>query len=193
LQELKHVLGQLNKQDNNNQPGKSSFFLNFISQVLPDWKAHLIFWPLAILGTAIDLWSKNAVFNRLEQRGSISIIDGFLRLVMAVNNGAAFGLFAGHPNWLIAVSAIALLVIFAVFLFGGNRQRLVQIALGLFAAGICGNLYDRIFNEGLVRDFIDVTIWSGKHWPAFNVADSLLCIAVGLGIISCFWAPKRPS
>jgi signal peptidase II len=183
----------LNKQDNNNQLGKGSFFLNFISQVLPDRKAHLIFWPLAILGTALDLWSKNAVFNRLEQRGGISVIDGFLRLVMAVNNGAAFGLFAGHPDWLIVVSAVALLVIFAVFLFGGNRQRLVQVALGLFAAGICGNLYDRIFNDGLVRDFIDVTLWSGKHWPAFNVADSLLCVAVGLGIISCFWVPKRPS
>jgi signal peptidase II len=68
---------------------------------------------------------------------------------------------------------------------------LVHVALGLFAAGVCGNLYDRIFNDGLVRDFIDV-YYRQHHWPAFNVADSMLCIAVGLGIISCFWAPKRP-
>jgi signal peptidase II len=84
-----------------------------------------------------------------------------------------------------------LIVIFAVFLFSGTKQRLAHVALGLFAAGVCGNLYDRISNDGLVRDFIDVTIWPGRHWPAFNVADSLLCIAVGLGVISCFQVPKR--
>ena len=161
--------------------------------MLPDSSAHLIFWLLAILGTALDLWSKSAVFDWLGQHnGSVSIIDGFLRLVMATNDGAAFGLFAGHIGWLIAVSCIALAVILACFLFGGNKQRLVQIALGLFAAGVCGNLYDRIFNDGHVRDFIDV-YYRQHHWPAFNVADSMLCIAVGLGIISCFWEPKRSS
>lgn len=159
-------------------------------QVLPDLSAHLIFWPLAVIGVALDLWSKSAVFGWLESRGSVSIIDGFLRFVAAVNDGAAFGLFAGHPCWLAAVSVFALIVVFAVFLFSGAKQRLVHIALGLFAAGVCGNLYDRIFNDGLVRDFIDVTIWPGRHWPAFNVADSMLCIAVGLGIISCFQKSK---
>lgn len=111
---------------------------------------------------------------------------------MATNNGAAFGLFAGHPYWLIVVSVVALVVILVCFLFGGAKQRLVNVALGLFAAGICGNLYDRIFNDGLVRDFIDV-YYRQHHWPAFNVADSLLCIAVGLGIISCLWGPKHSS
>jgi signal peptidase II len=81
-------------------------------------------------------------------------------------------------------------VIFAFFLFSGTKQRLVHVALGLFAAGVCGNLYDRIFNDGLVRDFIDV-YYRQYHWPAFNVADSMLCIAVGLGVISCFQVPKR--
>jgi signal peptidase II len=158
---------------------------------LPDLSAQLIFWPLTVIGIALDLWSKKAVFDWLEHRGSVSIINGFLQFVRASNDGAAFGLLSGHPHWLIVVSCVALVVIFGVFLFGGAKQRLVHIALGFFAAGVCGNLYDRIFNDGLVRDFIDVTIWPGKHWPAFNVADSLLCIAVGLGVISCFWVPKR--
>ena len=158
--------------------------------MLPDLSAHLIFWPLVVIGIALDLWSKKAVFDWLEHRGSISIIDGFLRLVRALNDGAAFGLFSGHPYWLIVVSCVALVVIFAVFLFGGAKQRLVHVALGLFAAGVCGNLYDRIFNDGLVRDFIDVTIWPGKHWPAFNVADSMLCIGVGLMIVSSLFTGK---
>jgi signal peptidase II len=114
-----------------------------------------------------------------------------LRFVRTSNDGAAFGLFSGHPYGLIAVSCVALVVIFAVFLFGRTKQRIVQVALGFFAAGVCGNLYDRIFNDGLVRDFIDV-YYRQHHWPAFNVADSLLCIAVGLGIISSFWATRRP-
>ena len=66
----------------------------------------------------------------------------------------------------------------------------MHAALGLFAAGICGNLYDRIFNNGLVRDFIDVVYWSGRHWPAFNFADSMLCIGVGVVIISGLFTEK---
>jgi signal peptidase II len=42
-----------------------------------------------------------------------------------------------------------------------------------------------------VRDFIDVVYWPGKHWPAFNVADSMLCAAVALIIISGFFTEKR--
>lgn len=110
---------------------------------------------------------------------------------MAENSGAAFGMAAGQRGLLIAVSFIALAVIFAVFIFSGREQKLVQIALGLFAAGVAGNLYDRIFNQGRVRDFIDVVYWPGRHWPAFNVADSMLCVAVALIIISGFFTEKR--
>ena len=63
----------------------------------------------------------------------------------------------------------------------------MAVALGLFTAGITGNLYDRAFNDGLVRDFIDVVIPVIDYpWPAFNIADSLLCIAIGLLIICTF-------
>jgi len=64
------------------------------------------------------------------------------------------------------------------------KQRVAQVALGLFAAGVCGNLWDRAFNDGLVRDFIDVVYWPGRHWPSFNVADSMLCVAVGLLVVT---------
>lgn len=181
----------MKREENSTPVSSNQTFAHSLLSALPDLRAHLIFWPLVVVGIVLDLWSKRAVFDWLGQRnGSFSIIDGFLRLVMATNDGAAFGLFAGHIGWLIVVSCVALVVIFACFIFGGAKQRLVHVALGLFAAGICGNLYDRIFNDGLVRDFIDV-YYRQNHWPAFNVADSLLCIAVGLGIISCLWEPKR--
>lgn len=164
-------------------------FLKHLSSSLPDSKAHLIFWPLTLGGLALDLWSKKAVFDWLGNQGNVSIINGCLRLVKALNNGAAFGIFAGKPYFLTAISVIALVLVIGVFLFSGTHNKLVHIALGLFTAGICGNLYDRIFNNGLVRDFIDV-YYRDYHWPAFNVADSLLCIGVGLLIISTFLTEK---
>jgi len=159
---------------------------------LPDLGAQLIFWPLMTAGFALDLWSKKAVFDWLQQRqgGSISIINGFLQLVVRVNRGGAFGIAAGQTQLLIAVSVAALIVIFGIFFFSGTKQKLVHISLGLFAAGVCGNLYDRIFHNGFVRDFIDVMYWPGKHWPAFNIADSMLCIGVGLLIISNLFTEK---
>jgi signal peptidase II len=157
--------------------------------MLPDRKAHLIFWSLMVGGLALDLWTKKAVFNWLESYEKYSVLDGFLQLVPALNNGAAFGWFAGRAHFLAAVSIGAVIAIFSVFLFSGSRQRLVHIALGLFAAGVCGNLYDRIFNNGSVRDFIDV-YYRTFHWHTFNIADSLLCLGVGALIISTFFTEK---
>ena len=142
-------------------------------------------------GLALDLWSKAAAFEWLKQKPGycVSIIDGFLQLVLAHNDGAAFGLFSGKPYVLAAVSAVALIIIIAIFLLGSKQQASVYIALALLASGVCGNLYDRIFNDGFVRDFIDV-YYRRYHWPAFNVADALLCIGVAVLIFTTFFTAK---
>ena len=155
----------------------------------PKLRSQITFWSLALAGLELDLWTKSAVFAWLDQKDSFSVIDGYLQFVTALNNGAAFGIFAGKMYMLMAVSVIALIVILAVFYLGGNQHVMVNMALGLLVAGICGNLYDRIFNNGLVRDFIDVSI-GNYHWPAFNVADSLLCIGVVLLLISTFFTQQ---
>ena len=163
------------------EPGSRRF-------VLPDFKAQIIFWSLLVAGLLFDLWTKSAVFAWLDGRPQgISLIDGFLRFVAALNDGAAFNIFASNTLFLISISGVAILLVLGLFLFGGSRHRLVHVALGCFAAGICGNLYDRAFNGGQVRDFINVYVrifGTEHHWPAFNVADSMLCIGVGLLIIS---------
>jgi signal peptidase II len=165
--------------------------VNRLFGALPDLKAHFIFWSLAMGGLLLDLWSKKAVFDWLGQQPShnVSIIDGLLKFIIALNDGAAFSTFSGKAYLLTAISVVALMVVFGVFLFSGTQYRSIHIALGLFTGGICGNLYDRIFNDGLVRDFIDV-YYRDKHWPTFNVADSLLCIGVGLLIVSTFLTEK---
>lgn len=152
---------------------------------LPDLRAHLLFWPIVIAGAGLDLWTKSAVFDWLitKPQAQYHIINGFLKFVMRENSGAAFSIARGQTLILVSVSVVALIAVTGLFLFGKISSRLMQTALAMFTAGIIGNLYDRITNEGFVRDFIDV-YYRGYHWPAFNVADSMLCISVGILVIT---------
>jgi len=171
------------------EPIAPSCPLSFRRRVeLPDMVGHLVFWPTLLLGLATDLWTKHAVFAWLQDKPDqkATIIDGFLSFQLALNRGAAFGIADGRRPFLIGVAVLAMLIILGVFFFGTGRQRAIQAALGLFAAGVSGNLWDRIFNGGRVRDFIDVIYWPGRHWHTFNVADSWLCIAVVLLIAATF-------
>lgn len=148
-------------------------------------REHFVFWPLVILGVAFDLWTKKAVFEWLGDKYPpvYVAISGFLRIVVAENTGAAFGIASGQKILLLCVSGAAMIAVIYFFLFGRDRNKLLTISLALFLGGILGNAYDRIFNDGRVRDFIDV-YYKDWHWPAFNVADSLLCIAVFLLLLA---------
>ena len=164
----------------------SSKHLGFM---FPNLKAHLTFWILALTGLIIDLWTKRAVFDWLDNRHTYPVVENCLQFVRALNDGAAWGIMAGNTFLLVAVSFIALIVIIVVFFCSGRQPFLVHVALGFFVAGVSGNLYDRIFNGGMVRDFI-VVYYRDYHWPAFNIADSLLCIGIGLLIISTIFTEK---
>ena len=157
----------------------------YMASQLPDLRTHLLFWPLTIGSLLLDLWTKKAAFERLDPYEAYPVLDGLLEFVRAENDGAAFGLFAGRSYFLTAISSIAMVAILGVFLLAGNRQKLVNIALAFFAAGVYGNVYDRAFNGGMVRDFIDL-YYRSYHWHTFNVADALLCVGVGLLMISTF-------
>lgn len=153
----------------------------------PDTAAHLIFWPIVVFGAAADLWTKHAVFQWLEtvKHNKYVLIEGYFNFIPRVNYGAAWSIASGKTALLVTFSVVAFIAVIGLFLFGGIKQRLMQVGLGLFTAGILGNLYDRMFNDGGVRDFIDVTIPVFDYpWPTFNIADSLLCIAVGVMLIA---------
>jgi signal peptidase II len=173
------------------RPGQGRVFLSSLARRLPGPRAQLFFWSISVIAFVLDLLTKQAVFSRLDFGSSVSVIGDVVRLIKVHNDGAAFGLFAGHPNWLIGVSVIALIAVLCLFLFGAFKEKIMHIALAFFTAGIGGNLYDRIFNDGLVRDFIDVGLNYDLRWPAFNLADSLLCIGVGLMLIATY-ITERP-
>lgn len=161
---------------------KANRFFSF-----PPAKDHILFWTVAACGLALDLWTKFAVHKWLMTLDSqeYSIIDGFLKLVIRENTGAAFSIAQGQRVMLVSVSVVAMVVVAGIFLMGKMKSKLMIFTLGIFLAGVTGNLHDRAFNGGRVRDFIEV-YYNDWHWPTFNVADSLLCIAVGIFIITNF-------
>ena len=67
---------------------------------------------------------------------------------------------------------------------------LIQTALGFIIGGAIGNVIDRI-RLGAVFDFLDFHI-AGQHWPAFNAADSFICIGAVIIIVhSIFWGSGK--
>jgi signal peptidase II len=158
---------------------------------LPDFGGHLLFWPIAVGGVVLDLWSKKAIFDWLPTvlYEKYVVIDGFFQLILRENTGAAFSIAQGQRWFLVGISCVAFFAAIGIFLFGGVQRRITQIAMGCMTAGIVGNFYDRALNNGMVRDFLDVFV-KNYHWPTFNIADSLLCIGVGLLILTNFMSPQ---
>ncbi len=155
----------------------------------PQFSHQALFWALAAVGTAADLWSKAAVFRWLADKphNEVSIIGNFITFILRENAGAAFSMAHGQRVFLVTVSTAAFIGLITAFQCGLFKTRLAIITAGMFLAGIAGNLYDRLFNEGRVRDFIDVNLYvNNYHWPTFNIADSLMCIALGLFFIDAY-------
>jgi signal peptidase II len=143
---------------------------------------------------ALDQWTKQLVLRSISPDGSRIVIPGFFNLVNVTNTGAAFGSFRNNNTFFIVISSVALLVVLVLLL----RRRLPDVwrdvSLALLLAGIMGNLTDRLL-YGYVIDFLlfDLHIPYAHPWPAFNVADSCISIAVVLFIIHSFWTGKRPA
>jgi signal peptidase II len=138
---------------------------------------------LAIAIIVVDQMTKLAVLKYLGFAEEKVIVDGFFKLVHWGNTGAAWSMFSGN-NGVLAVVAIAALVVlfftrhhFNIHTLGG------QMSLGLIFGGIIGNLIDRL-RVGHVIDFLYFYVYRRDGqvagFPAFNVADSAICVGVGL-------------
>ncbi|HEX6178243.1 MAG TPA: signal peptidase II [Thermoanaerobaculia bacterium] len=144
----------------------------------------------------LDLWTKALVLARIDLHQAIPLIPNFLQLVHVRNTGAAFGIGANAESALVPIflnfGAIAVFcVVVAYALRSPVQDRILQIGLHLILGGAIGNLIDR-FRFGYVVDFVDVFLtWGGRehHWPAFNVADSAICIGI---VLLFFDMRKKP-
>ena len=141
---------------------------------------------------ALDQITKWFVLHHVHPEELRVVIPDFFSLVNVTNDGAAFGSFKNNNTFFIVLSCVAFVVVLALLLRRRSPDALRDISLALLLAGIMGNLTDR-FLHGHVIDFLlfDLHIPFAHPWPAFNVADSCICIAVVCFIIHSFKKPRR--
>ncbi len=152
--------------------------------------SRLFVLSLALGLYALDQLTKWLVVRHFEFGSARPVIDNFFDLVYFGNTGAAFSMFRDGNAFFIGLSAVTLVVLIVLFLRGAFAGRWMQTGLGLLFAGILGNLTDRLVH-GHVVDFLlfDLHVPFANPWPAFNVADSCICIAAGLFIIHSIRCP----
>jgi signal peptidase II len=143
----------------------------------------MIFMAILVTGLPLDQLTKIWVILKLPLGSQVPLIPGFLNLVHVRNKGAAFGLMSSwSPDfvWLFFVAVIGLVLVVLGYLLWRLPDDHWPAALGysLILTGALGNLIDRV-RLGEVVDFIDV-YWGRYHWPAFNVADSLVCVGAAV-------------
>jgi len=143
---------------------------------------------------ALDQLTKWLVVQHIEQGydNRVSVIPGFFDLVYLVNTGAAFSVFSNNNIFFIALSVCVLAALAFFYKRGAFNGKLLNIGFSLLIAGILGNLTDRILHQHVI-DFLlfDLHVRFADPWPAFNVADSCICVAACLFIITSFRDDKN--
>ena len=141
---------------------------------------------LALVILVLDLTTKRWVESELVY-GQQILLTSFFNLVLTYNAGAAFSFLSnesGWQRWFFSGIATCASVLIIYLLRKHTSEKLFCVALSLILGGALGNLWDRI-TLGYVVDFLDFH-YSGYHWPAFNVADSLIFVGALLLIFESF-------
>ncbi|MCX7122780.1 MAG: signal peptidase II [Gammaproteobacteria bacterium] len=142
---------------------------------------------LTLLVIAVDLTTKSMAEYYLNRLMSTTILP-FLNFTLVHNTGSAFGFLSNQSGWqlwiFVFIAVAVSLGILAWLWRSNNKHPLTAASLSLILGGTLGNLYDRLI-DGYVIDFIDFHI-NDYHWPAFNIADSAICIGVFFFILSGF-------
>lgn len=134
----------------------------------------------ALLVAILDQLSKAAVLAFFAGRsfGDRETVTSFFNLSLTYNRGISFGLFNGAAGMGALVFSLAAAAIVAVLIYWLSRvsSPFLAVAIGLIIGGAMGNVIDRL-RLGAVVDFLDFHLGTA-HWPAFNLADSAICIGV---------------
>ena len=135
----------------------------------------------------VDAIVKELAAGCLKGRAAVSVIPGLLDLAYVENRGCAWGMFQGQvwPLAVFGLVALGFLIWKRKAVFSSPLKTLGAVAEPLLYAGIIGNVIDR-FVRGHVVDMFDFH-WGVHHFPCFNIADSCICVAVGLLLISSFF------
>ena len=144
-------------------------------------------WWLMLLVLVADQVSKQVVIANMQLFDSIELLP-FFNFTYVRNYGAAFSFLSdagGWQRWFFTLIAVVISCVLAVWLARNNKAQLkLNLALSLVLAGAIGNLIDRSV-YGYVIDFLHV-YYQNWHYPAFNIADSAICIGAALLIWDSF-------
>ncbi len=145
---------------------------------------------LSIVVVVIDQVTKHAISANFQYGESKYVLSWF-NLVLAHNKGAAFSFLANASGWQreFFIGLTSIITVVLLWMLKTNRgNRILSTALALVIGGALGNLIDRV-SHGYVVDFVQWHV-AGYFWPAFNVADSAICLGAGLLILD---ALRKPS
>ena len=150
----------------------------------------------ALAVVVLDQASKDLVLQNISPGEMVAVVPGIFNLTLNFNPGVAFGLFASMPEAQrqIAIgftTVLALSVVAYLFMRDFRHDLKAQVALSLVVGGAIGNLIDRL-QHGHVVDFLDF-YWRSYHWPAFNLADSSICVGVTFLVLYSLLSPAPKS
>jgi signal peptidase II len=139
---------------------------------------------IAAIVILLDQLTKITI-TKLFRYGEEMVLTSYFNLVLAYNKGAAFSFLSNENGWqryFFTGIGIAAALYIAWLLRKHSGQRLFCWALALILGGAIGNVIDRLM-YGHVVDFLDFH-WKGfGHFPAFNVADSAICVGAALFVL----------
>jgi signal peptidase II len=141
---------------------------------------------------SLDQVTKWLVIRALPFEGERVVIPDFFTLVHWGNTGAAFSSFNHKNGMFIALSVVTLAFLAAFAVRGAFQHTATRLAVSLLSAGVLGNLTDRIRHHHVV-DFLlfNLHVPFANPWPAFNVADSCICIAAGILVVSAWFEERK--
>ena len=144
---------------------------------------------ISLIVVIVDQLTKHAI-TAAFQYGESKYVFSWFNLVLAHNTGAAFSFLASASGWqreFFIVLTLAISVALLWMLRQNFSNRVLSIALALVLGGAFGNLVDRV-SYGYVVDFVQWHV-AGYFWPAFNVADSAICLGAVLLVVDTFRKP----
>jgi signal peptidase II len=146
------------------------------------WAAFAVVAGAAIVCDQLTKW---LVTSQLSLGESVRLLPG-LTLHHVQNTGIAFGLFASATALVTVATAAVVAWMLVFFARSGARHPILPAALGLLVGGSLSNLADRV-RLGHVVDFVEV-----PHWPAFNLADTVIVVGVAVLVATLVWAEREP-
>lgn len=146
--------------------------------------------PIALVVLLLDQGSKWLMLAVMSPPRIIEV-TGFFNLVLAWNTGVSFSAFAGGGDtgrWILVGIAIVISG-FVLAWMGRTQRRLLIAGFAIIVGGALGNVIDRVIH-GAVVDFLDFHV-AGRHWPAFNLADTAITLGVVAIIADSLFGPRH--